>query len=226
MDVVPSTSTTCEAPTEVLLVPSSSATVSLLPDWAAASKTILLIVCNKDLTNASLEVTEEKIDSNIALEITCLSCTSIFSSIFNRDFGFCLSLSPCIKIAIFIHGDNDKQNPKSLLKMLEKMLVHDKHVISKAMFESIFSSVTSNEAFVRSLLQTINKIVFEAAAQSGNKETVAELEGTRRTSVGASQVVEVEGTTSKFDVALLQPLLFRLSSLPRTFELFFSLQFF
>ena len=108
----------------------------------------------------------------------------------------------------------------------EKMLVYDKHVISKAMFESIFSSVTSNEAFVRSLLQTINKIVFEAAAQSGNKETVAELEGTRRTSVGASQVVEVEGTTSKFDVALLQPLLFRLSSLPRTFELFFSLQFF
>ena len=80
------------------------------------------------------------------------------------------------------------------------MLVHDKRVTSKAMFESIFSSVTSNEAFVRSLLQTINKIVFEAAAQSGNKETVAELEGARRASVGASQVVEVEGTTSKFDV--------------------------
>ena len=103
-------------------------------------------------------------------------------------------------LPVYLHGDNDKENPKSLLKMLEKMLVHDKHVISKAMFESIFSSVTSNEAFVRSLLQTINKIVFEAAAQSGNKETVAELEGTRRTSVGASQVVEVEGATSKFDV--------------------------
>ena len=103
-------------------------------------------------------------------------------------------------LPVYLHGDNDKENPKSLLKMLEKMLVHDKHVISKAMFESIFSSVTSNEAFVRSLLQTINKIVFEAAAQSGNKETVAEIEGTRRPSVGASQVVEVEGTTSKFDV--------------------------
>ena len=103
-------------------------------------------------------------------------------------------------LPIFIHGDNDKENPKSLLKMLEKMLVHDKHVVSKAMFESIFSSVASNEAFVRSLLQTINKIVFEAAAQSGNKETVAELEGARRASVGASQFVDVEGATSKFDV--------------------------
>ena len=92
-------------------------------------------------------------------------------------------------LPIFIHGDNDKENPKSLLKMLEKTLVHDKHVVSKAMFESIFSSVASNEAFVRSLLQTINKIVFEAPAQSGNKETVAELEGARRTSVGASQAV-------------------------------------
>ena len=103
-------------------------------------------------------------------------------------------------LPVYIHGDNDKHDPKSLLKILEKMLVHDKHVISKAMFESIFSSVTSNEAFVRSLLQTINKIVFEAAAQSGNKETVAELEGTRRTSVGASQAVERRSSRSYIQV--------------------------
>ena len=103
-------------------------------------------------------------------------------------------------LPVYIHGDNDKEDPKSLLKILEKMLVHDKHVISKAMFESIFSSVTSNEAFVRSLLQTINKIVFEAAAQSGNKETVAELDGVRRASVGASQAIDIAGATSKFDV--------------------------
>lgn len=47
-------------------------------NWAAASKTILLIVCNKDLTNASLEVTEEKIDSNMALEITALAFFLVF----------------------------------------------------------------------------------------------------------------------------------------------------
>ena len=68
-------------------------------------------------------------------------------------------------LPVYTHGDNDKEDPKSLLKILEKMLVYDKRVISKAMFESIFSSVASNEAFVRSLLQTINKIAFEAAAQ-------------------------------------------------------------
>ena len=50
------------------------------------------------------------------------------------------------------------------------------------------------------MLQTINKIVFEAAAQSGNKETVAELDGVRRTSVGASQAIDIAGATSKLDV--------------------------
>ena len=41
--------------------------------------------------------------------------------------------------------EDDKDDPQSLLKILEKMLVYDKPVLSKAMFNSIFSSVTSND---------------------------------------------------------------------------------
>ena len=53
---------------------------------------------------------------------------------------------------IFKMGD-DKDNPTSLLKILEKTLVVDKTVLSKSMFTAIFSPVTSPETFVRSLLQ-------------------------------------------------------------------------
>ena len=77
-------------------------------------------------------------------------------------------------LPIFKVGD-DKDDPISLLKILEKMLVVDKPVLSKSMFSAIFSSVTSSETFIRSLLQTVNKVVFEAAAQSGDKSTVAKL---------------------------------------------------
>ena len=50
---------------------------------------------------------------------------------------------------IFKAGD-DKDNPISLLKMLEKTLVIDKPMLSKSMFAAIFSSVTSSETFVKS----------------------------------------------------------------------------
>ena len=46
------------------------------------------------------------------------------------------------------------------------------------MYNSIFASVTSAELFVKSIsLQIVNKVVFEAAAQSGDNNTVAQLEG-------------------------------------------------
>ena len=67
-------------------------------------------------------------------------------------------------LPIFKPGD-DMDDPQSLLKILEKMLVFDKQVLSKPMLSSIFSSITSSDIFVRSLLQTVNKVVFEAAAK-------------------------------------------------------------
>lgn len=104
-------------------------------------------------------------------------------------------------LPIFKPGD-DKDDPQSLLKILEKMLVFDKQVLSKPMFNSIFSSITSSDIFVRSLLQTVNKVVFEAAAQSGDKATVAKLEGFRRASITSATPTEPEQKhpASAFDV--------------------------
>ena len=104
-------------------------------------------------------------------------------------------------LPIFKVGD-DKDDPISLLKILEKMLVVDKPVLSKSMFSAIFSSVTSSETFIRSLLQTVNKVVFEAAAQSGDKSTVAKLEGYRRDSVASPSSTDAH-PASAFDVEAL-----------------------
>lgn len=104
-------------------------------------------------------------------------------------------------LPIFKAGD-DKDDPISLLKILEKTLVVDKPVLSKSMFTSIFSSVTSSETFIRSLLQTVNKVVFEAAAQSGDKATVAKLEGYRRDSVASPSSTDAHPAAA-FDVEAL-----------------------
>ena len=107
---------------------------------------------------------------------------------------------------VYKQGDV-KENPQSLLKMLEVAVVYEKNLLNKVMFDSIFCSLSKGDPFHKVLLGVINDVVYEAAAQSGNAETVEALEKARRKSIaqpiGDLEVPEddsVAASEENFDV--------------------------
>ena len=80
---------------------------------------------------------------------------------------------------IYKQGDT-RENPQSLLKMVEQVVVYDRKILNKVMFDSIFCSLSRGDPFHKVLLGVINDVVYEAAAQSGNADTVEALEKARR----------------------------------------------
>ena len=83
---------------------------------------------------------------------------------------------------VFKQGDA-KENPQSLLKMLELAIVYKKKLLNKVMFDSIFCSLLKGDPLHKMILGVINDVVYEAAAQSGNAETVESLDKARRKSI-------------------------------------------
>ena len=107
---------------------------------------------------------------------------------------------------IYKQGDT-RENPQSLLKMVEQTVVYDRKILNKVMFDSIFCSLSKGDPFHKVLLGVINDVVYEAAAQSGNAETVEALEKARRKSIaqpiGDLEVPEddsVAASEENFDV--------------------------
>ena len=83
---------------------------------------------------------------------------------------------------VYKQGDV-KENPQSLLKMLEVAVVYEKNLLNKVMFDSIFCSLSKGDPFHKVLLGVVNDVVYEAAAQSGDAETAETLEKARRKSI-------------------------------------------
>ena len=104
---------------------------------------------------------------------------------------------------VYKQGDV-KENPQSVLKMVEQVIVYERKLLNKVMFDSIFCSLSKGDPFHKVLLGVINDVVYEAAAQSGNAETIENLENARRKSIAVSIDKPIsdleEDDSSHFDV--------------------------